>query len=672
MAELAELYASAQLENDDATAKCKQASERFEVELAGSKDALSTAERLFQGSVSRMANFQSDLERAQVDIETYLEKHKSLQQLCATKHQQAEEHLAQLMADEPVAHELVATGSAGCSGSPVLLECKVDGHRYTTFSDAGLRELITRLSVPSEQLAALALKRTASSAVEHAALLEKRHKRRRLRHVRRVRDESCEEVESQPKCEAMDDLLYTFYGNVIDAADEVREKMAVADRHCERTLTDYNSEVKQAKGRADMLNTELANAAASKIDGQEDVEQKKRFHDAAVSEADAVLTGCKRAAADAAAVMLAIKHLRPALLDAAPQLPPYEGDCEVSEWVAEPCSAPCNAGTQVLRREIISMPQGGLCPPLNRTQSCNEIPCPVDCQMGTFGDWSACSRPCGGGTRQHTRSVLQHAMHGGAACGDVLEQEVCNPQPCKTDCLLAEWSEWSSCSRSCGKGWKHRVRREIKPADGGDCAAEFDPSRYESEPCDAPACSDSAACGAGQELDVVVLVDASGSVGQEGLAAEQQFVQGLASRLGEQHLGVVVFGSEVTVAAELQPASGLTGLALSGDFNATDLAQGVAVARTVLAKKRPDARAKLLILMDGMPMSKHLAQVEISRAEAEVNFLVAGSAVNARVLEGWAPHPAKEHILEVSSFAEAAEAEGVTQVIAGLCPSLSA
>ncbi len=59
-------------------------------------------------------------------------------------------------------------------------------------------------------------------------------------------------------------------------------------------------------------------------------------------------------------------------------------------------------------------------------------PCPVDCQMGTWSAWSACDTSCGGGTRFRTRDILVQAAYGGLSCGDTIEYDTCNTQPCCT------------------------------------------------------------------------------------------------------------------------------------------------------------------------------------------------------------------------------------------------
>ncbi len=58
----------------------------------------------------------------------------------------------------------------------------------------------------------------------------------------------------------------------------------------------------------------------------------------------------------------------------------------------------------------------------------------VDCVVGPWSDWPACSAECDGGVRCRTRGIVQPPMNGGLPCPALEECELCNEQPCDDGC----------------------------------------------------------------------------------------------------------------------------------------------------------------------------------------------------------------------------------------------
>ena len=57
----------------------------------------------------------------------------------------------------------------------------------------------------------------------------------------------------------------------------------------------------------------------------------------------------------------------------------------------------------------------------------------VDCQWSSYGDWSQCSKTCGGGTKTAERTIIEQGAYGGKECnGTALKIEKCNVQPCSS------------------------------------------------------------------------------------------------------------------------------------------------------------------------------------------------------------------------------------------------
>lgn len=59
------------------------------------------------------------------------------------------------------------------------------------------------------------------------------------------------------------------------------------------------------------------------------------------------------------------------------------------------------------------------------------IPCPQDCVVSDFTSWSSCSKTCGASLQHRTRHVLATPMYGGADCPNLTETRTCsNPVDC--------------------------------------------------------------------------------------------------------------------------------------------------------------------------------------------------------------------------------------------------
>ena len=95
-------------------------------------------------------------------------------------------------------------------------------------------------------------------------------------------------------------------------------------------------------------------------------------------------------------------------------------------------------------------------------------PVGVDCAMGDWGEWSACSKNCGGGTQTRNRVVITQPNAGGQACGDLVETKPCNTDPCP-DCAFT-WAPFGQCvtqSPSTGAGKKQAQLLVSSPSGPG-------------------------------------------------------------------------------------------------------------------------------------------------------------------------------------------------------------
>jgi len=172
-------------------------------------------------------------------------------------------------------------------------------------------------------------------------------------------------------------------------------------------------------------------------------------------------------------------------------------DCQWSDWTAwSKCSKDCVdddpdsadyrvVGRQFREREILRPATGGTpCPDpydanarseFYQEQDCNaNNMCAIHCAFTSFDAWSDCSKSCGDGHSTRSRTITKDSKHGGSVCPITEESRQCNDNQCPRDCDQTEWTAWSSCSKSCNVGWRHRTRETNQEAEYGGVACTPD------------------------------------------------------------------------------------------------------------------------------------------------------------------------------------------------------
>uniref|UniRef100_A0A8C7VD96 Adhesion G protein-coupled receptor B1b n=1 Tax=Oncorhynchus mykiss TaxID=8022 RepID=A0A8C7VD96_ONCMY len=147
---------------------------------------------------------------------------------------------------------------------------------------------------------------------------------------------------------------------------------------------------------------------------------------------------------------------------------------EWSPWSV--CSVSCGEGWQARSRFCVTSSYSTQCTgPLRENRPCNNtMVCPVDGAWDEWSPWSLCSSTCGRGYRDRTRTCKQ-PQNGGEPCkGPIKQTKFCNIAVCPVDGAWNEWSGWTTCSASCSNGTKQRTRECNGPSYGGsECRGDW-------------------------------------------------------------------------------------------------------------------------------------------------------------------------------------------------------
>lgn len=134
--------------------------------------------------------------------------------------------------------------------------------------------------------------------------------------------------------------------------------------------------------------------------------------------------------------------------------------------VRSECSVSCGGGKMNSKagcyRDLKVPVNASFCNPKTRPVTglvpCKVSPCP---SSWSVGNWSVCSRTCGGGTQSRPVRCTRRAHYR----DESIPASLC-PQPeppihqaCNSQSCPPAWSTgpWAECSRTCGKGWRKRT-----------------------------------------------------------------------------------------------------------------------------------------------------------------------------------------------------------------------
>ncbi|ALC44181.1 Sema-5c [Drosophila busckii] len=140
-----------------------------------------------------------------------------------------------------------------------------------------------------------------------------------------------------------------------------------------------------------------------------------------------------------------------------------------AEWT--PCSVSCGGGTQQRQRGRSTQSRACNLQACPTEEQDNSIENELESEWSCWSEWSSCSVTCGLGVRRRTRKCL--GGHERLCAGRALEEQKCEMVPCEDFLGWSPWSEWSECS-SDGIRLRHR-RCLVEQPSGVECrGAEFE------------------------------------------------------------------------------------------------------------------------------------------------------------------------------------------------------
>jgi uncharacterized protein YegL len=512
-------------------------------------------------------------------------------------------------------------------------------------------------------------------------------------------------ITAKPDCAVLHDLFVSMWANMKDLVDETNQKIHHESSAHAKSERATNLQIQALTVQKEELQGTLAEITSSRAALLEEQKRKEESSREADRLGKETMQECRSTIRGILFTeVCGATKVRNELITSNLDDVSTEDivDCSVSNWVPSECSVTCDdsleGGDQVLRRTVITRNDakwGSACPNLTLTTKCNQVRCPVDCELDEWSTFSKCTTECDGGLQSRTRAVVQDAKNGGRACGSLQESRPCHTESCDRDCRLSDWSEFSHCSKACNSGFITRNKEVLVEARGnGVCPQQLNPVRFQSQSCNTQPCVGDEECLA--LIDIVIAIDGSGSLTERGFDVLKTFAQKLVLRMKPSafereavRVGVVQFGNGklngdwvVSDANVVIPptdnmeevVAAIGGLTWQRGF--TNMAQAVVKAKSMLDMHgRGHAADVVMLLTDGRPtfVSQTSNAVEQLREEARlviVQVQAYRQENNVALLKDWVSTPWQTNYIHIpgKKALKGAYESFATTVIAGLCP----
>jgi hypothetical protein len=498
-------------------------------------------------------------------------------------------------------------------------------------------------------------------------------------------------VDGEPNCGLLHDLMSMEWGKFRDAFDELANEMKHNQDAFDLMMGNLNEQLTVINDARTKHMESLADAISAINQDTEEMNNKDEQKRDLQHEYDQRMEEFRAKCTEILYTRIcAVRKVRNEILFHSSVSPPIKiADCDFSDWHPKDgdcigdhgqpieCDDTCPqpnpykcGGLETMKRDVVQAPNffGMACPQLERLKKCKQFKCPIDCQMSEWSGWSKCTKDCEGGVETRTRAIMTKAKNGGEACDTVQEEISCNTGSCDRDCNLDPWTDWAPCSTACGGGITTRKKRVDVPIRGqGKCPRPKSTARFAEKACNIQDCVGDEICVAHQDL--ILMIDASGSLKEEGFEIVRDFSANLTDRyksvyfgIEDMRIGVVLYGNGhletqpdgTTSISQAIFAQGLTGdlqyvrsviAGLTWQRGFTNMAQGFGTADTMLGQTgRADAQSAVMVISDGK-FSMEFQTAEKARELKDKNVMIFMVPITEtkgpelRTLKGWASQP---------------------------------
>lgn len=243
----------------------------------------------------------------------------------------------------------------------------------------------------------------------------------------------------------------------------------------------------------------------------------------------------------------------------------------------------------------------------------------------------------------------------------------------------------------------------------GECPSLTDPERIEYEQCNTQPCTppptDDGVHPCKAKLDVVLLLDGSGSLRRNGWEATKKagemFAKAMVGGDNDIKLSVLLFSGPSNYRSLRRCINGPRGgppvnmerecnvkwvqhlstdtagtaakiKALNWPARTTLTSAALAMAEAELQFGRKDAKSVVIVVTDGVPMSRHATrQASLKlRRKARLMWVPVTRYAPYRSMMSWASRPYRDNIICIKSFTDLPKATTVDKIVVDMCPAI--